>query len=102
MPPGSFAGSVPRPNQLNFDLAALGQSILLALLFLLLAAFPGQLMNKTWEENHTEIEGWLARGGKALARLRGALARFWRQPVGIAAFVILSACCMASSALLLG
>ena len=82
---------MPRPEQLEFDLVSLGQSILLALLFLLLAAFPGQLLNKTWEENHLEIEGWFARGGRALGRLRDALARFWRRRTGIVIFVIISA-----------
>jgi hypothetical protein len=47
LPPRSFPGSVPRPEQLEFDFVPLGPSVLLALPFLVLAAFPGQLLNKT-------------------------------------------------------
>ena len=82
---------MPRPEQLSFDLVSVGQSALLALLFLILAAFPGQLLNKTWEENYLEIGGWFAKGGALVARLRETLAKFWRRPDGIALFVLVSA-----------
>jgi hypothetical protein len=82
---------VPRVDEIAIDPVVIGQSILLALLFLLLAAFPGQLANKTWEENRAEISGWFARGGAALGRLRNALSSFWRRPYGIALFVLISA-----------
>ena len=82
---------MPRPDELGFDLLAAGQSLLLALLFLLLAAFPGQLLNKTWEENYAEINGWFRRGGRLGARLKVALDQFWRHRVGILVFIVLSA-----------
>ena len=67
------------------------QSLLLALLFLLLAAFPGQLANKTWEENKGEISGWFARGGAVAARIRASLAGFWTRRLGVVLFIVLTA-----------
>jgi hypothetical protein len=87
----SFAASVPPPDDLLTDPAAVTQSLLLALLFLLLAAFPGQLINKTLEENYDEVAGWFARGGRAVAGVREALARFWKRRSGVLTFVALSA-----------
>ena len=51
----SFGGTIPPPQNVGTDVTVLGQSLLLALLFLLLAAFPSQLFNKTLEENYTEV-----------------------------------------------
>jgi hypothetical protein len=68
-----------------------GESALLALLFLLLAAFPGQLFNKTYEENEEEIHGWFAGRSGALAGISAALSGFWNKRVGIFTFVVLSA-----------
>jgi hypothetical protein len=67
------------------------QSLLLALLFLLLAAFPSQLLNKTLEANYAEVSGWFAFGGRIGAAVRDGLARFWRRRSGLIVFVILSA-----------
>lgn len=69
----------------------IGQSLLLALLFLLLAAFPSQLLNKTLEANYLEVSGWFARGGRIGTRVREALARFWQRRAGVIVFVTLSA-----------
>ncbi len=82
---------MPRPDEVGFNVAAIGPSLLLALLFLLLAAFPGQLVNKTWEENQNEISSWFARGGAIAAAGRERLSRFWRRPIGVAAFVLVTA-----------
>jgi len=82
---------VPTVDQLSFDAATVGTSALLALLFLLLAAFPGQLFNKTYEEHEDEIGRWFARGGALGARVRGAFGRFWNMRLGIATFIVLSA-----------
>ncbi|MEO6349692.1 MAG: FGLLP motif-containing membrane protein [Candidatus Limnocylindrales bacterium] len=79
------------PEAVGSDLAVVGQSLLLALLFLLLAAFPGQLLNKTLEENYDEVVGWLTPEGRIGTRVRALLARFWDQRVGLLLFVILSA-----------
>jgi hypothetical protein len=90
LPPTSFPALVPTFNQLSFDLVSTAESALLALLFLLLAAFPGQLFNKTYEENQEEISGWFARGS-TLAAVGALFSRFWNRRVGIFSFVILSA-----------
>jgi hypothetical protein len=82
---------VPTVNHLTFDATTLMRSALLALLFLLLAAFPGQLVNKTWEENQEEISGWFARGGAAVAGIRNALSAFWTHWIGVLVFLLLSA-----------
>jgi hypothetical protein len=91
LPPGSFPTGVPSVEQLQFDAASTAQSALLALLFLLLAAFPGQLFNKTYEENQEEIHGWWTRGSRLLSGVSGALSGFWNRKVGIFTFVIVSA-----------
>lgn len=91
LPPDSFPGSIPQPAQLGYDPTVVGQSLLLALLFLLLAAFPSQLLNKTLEEHHEEVSGWFAFGGRLGARIRDALSRFWRRRSGLILFVVLSA-----------
>ena len=91
LPPGSFPTEVPTVSQVGFDATSIGESALLALLFLLLAAFPAQLFNKTYEENEEEINGWFARGGAAVAGAGAVLSRFWNKRIGIFTFVILSA-----------
>ena len=63
----------------------------MALLFLLLAAFPSQLFNKTLEENYAEVVGWFTRGGQAGVRIRDALAGFWQRRSGLIIFVAISA-----------
>jgi len=73
------------------DPASLGISSFLALLFLLLAAFPSQLFNKTLEENYAEVVGWFTRGGAAGVRVRDTLARFWQRRSGLILFVLISA-----------
>ena len=69
----------------------IGQSLLLAILFLLLAAFPAQLFNKTLEENYLEVSSWFALGGRWTARIREELAAFWRRRSGLIVFLVLSA-----------
>ena len=91
LPPDSLPGSVPTVDEVDIDAFALGEDALLALLFLLLAAFPGQLFNKTYEENEEEIGSWFARGGVALSGLSTMLSRFWNRRLGIFSFVLLSA-----------
>jgi hypothetical protein len=82
---------VPTADDVDLDATALLEDGLLALLFLLHAVFPGQLFNKTYEENAEEIGGWLTRGGAAAAAFGGALSRFWNKKIGIFSFLVLSA-----------
>jgi hypothetical protein len=82
---------VPTINQISFDAFGAGESALLAVLFLMLAAFPGQLFNKTYEENEDEIHGWFVRPGSALAGITALLGGFWNRRVGVFTFVIVSA-----------
>lgn len=91
LPPGSFPTGVPTIQEVSFDPISTTESALLALLFLLLAAFPGQLFNKTYEENQEEIARMLARGGAMLGGARTLLSKFWNQRIGVFSFVILSA-----------
>jgi hypothetical protein len=88
---GGIAASIRSIDELGADAGVIGQSLLLALLFLLLAAFPGQLLNKTVEENYVEISGWFAAGRGGLGRAGQALSTFWKTPLGLALFVFLSA-----------
>jgi hypothetical protein len=82
---------VPTISDIQFDAWSTTESALLALLFLLLAAFPGQLFNKTYEENEEEIARMLARGGALFGGIRTTLSRFWNKRIGVFSFIILSA-----------
>ncbi len=82
---------MPPLQSVSTDPANVGISALLALLFLLLAAFPSQLFNKTLEENYAEVVGWFTRGGQVGVRIRDALAGFWQRRSGLILFVALSA-----------
>ena len=69
-----------RPSKdVQLDLVAATQSLLLMLLFLILAAFPGQLFNETWEANHEEIARWFTRGSGVGEGVRRALSAFWQR-----------------------
>ena len=88
---GGLAASIRPFDELGSDSAVIAQSLLLALLFMLLAAFPGQLLNKTVEENYAEISGWFAASKGWTARVGRSLSSFWKSPVGLGLFVALSA-----------
>ena len=63
-PPGphTFAGSVAALTDLNTEPVALGGSLLLALLLLLIVGFIGELFNNTVENNYDVIAGWFRKG----------------------------------------
>jgi hypothetical protein len=82
---------VPPPQSVASDPASVGVSALLALLFLILAAFPSQLFNKTMEENYAEVVGWFTLGGQWGVSVREALAGFWQRRSGLILFVAISA-----------
>lgn len=60
--PPTFAGSVAAVTDLNTEPVALGGSLLLALLLLLIIGFIGELFNNTVENNADVIGGWFQKG----------------------------------------
>jgi hypothetical protein len=85
LPGLGFASSVATPDLVRFDAVTVGASALLAILLLLVMAFPGELFNSTVESNYEEIAGWLRR-----LRLPG-LGGVWSGPVGVALLLALGA-----------
>jgi hypothetical protein len=85
LPGLGFASSVAAPDLVRFDAGTVGASALLALLLLLVMAFPGELFNSTVESNYDEIAGWLRR-----LRLP-ALGGVWSGPVGVVLLLALGA-----------
>jgi hypothetical protein len=80
-----FAASVMAPAQVRLDPVAVGASALLALLLLLLMAFPGELFNSTVEDNYDEIASWLR-------RLRAvAVSGIWHGPMGVVLLLLAGA-----------
>lgn len=84
-PSDSGAGAVPTPaptsptfessvlgiEDVNADTAAIGGSLLLALLMLLIIGFAGELFNNTVETNYEEISGWFKKGPLGRVRRMG-------------------------------
>ncbi|MEO5704142.1 MAG: FGLLP motif-containing membrane protein [Candidatus Limnocylindrales bacterium] len=70
----TFDQSVLGVTDVNEDPAAIGGSLLLALLMLLIIGFAGELFNNTVENNYTEISGWFKKGPLgSLRRMGGKL-----------------------------
>ena len=78
--PHTFAGSVVALSELNTEPVALGGSLLLALLLLLIVGFIGELFNNTVENNYDEIAGWFRKG--PLGAIRRGLDRIHFDPPG--------------------
>jgi len=93
LPPGSpphrptFADSVLRVDEVNADVGAVGGSLAVALLLLLIIGFAGELFNNTVENNYSVIAAWFTRG--PLGRLNGWLNRHGRG--GVLVFLALTA-----------
>lgn len=85
----TFAASVLGISDVNADVAALGGSLLLALLLLLIIAFAGELFNNTVEHNYTEISGWFKKG--PLGWIRRVGGRLGEARIGLLAFLALTA-----------
>ena len=68
--PRTFSGSVAAVTDLNTDPTALGGSLLLALVLLLIIGFIGELFNNTVENNYDEIAGWFRKGPLGAIRRR--------------------------------
>ena len=71
--PPSFAGSVATLTGVSTEPTAIGGSLLLALLLLVIVGFIGELFNNTVENNYDEIARWFRRG--PLGSVRRALDR---------------------------
>jgi len=72
------------------DVAAVGGSLLLALLLLLIVAFAGELFNNTVENNYAEISGWFSKGPfPRIARVAGWFGH--RARIGLLGFLGLTA-----------
>lgn len=86
----TFESSVLGIEDVNGEGGAIGGSLLLALLMLLIIGFAGELFNNTVENNYDEISGWFRKGPLAwLRRIGGKLGGEAR--IGLIAFLALTA-----------
>ena len=69
----TWVASVAAITDVSPDTGAIGGSLLLALLLLLLIGFAGELFNNTVEQNYSEISAWFSKG--PLGRLRRLASR---------------------------
>lgn len=56
-----FPTSLLRPSEVPLDLSTIARHVFLAILLVLLIAFPAELFNKTVEENSDRIRSWFRR-----------------------------------------
>jgi hypothetical protein len=89
--PGEFVASIPTLAAISTDPPVVLQSALLALAVIFLMPFPAQLFNSTVEEHRDEIRGWFAPVTRAFSVAGRGLDSFWRNPVGIGLFLVVSA-----------
>jgi len=85
----TFSASVLGVSDVNADVAAIGGSLLLALLLLLIIGFAAELFNNTVESNYTEISGWLNKGPLGWVRRMGS--RLGEARIGLLLFLALTA-----------
>ena len=86
----TFEQSVAGITDVNTDTGAIGGSLLLALLLLLIVGFAGELFNNTVENNYSIIAGWLKK--RPLGWLRSFGGRFLGEArIGLVAFLLLTA-----------
>ena len=76
----AWTASVLAIQDLNSDGGAIGGSLLLALVLLLIVGFIGELFNNTVENNYDEIAGWFRKG--PIGRLRRAVGGIRFDPPG--------------------
>jgi hypothetical protein len=85
----TFEQSVAGITDVNTDTGAIGGSLLLALLMLLIIGFAGELFNNTVENNYSVIAGWLRKG--PLGALRSFGGSFLGEArIGLVAFLLLT------------
>jgi hypothetical protein len=87
----TFSESVLSLTDVNADVAAVGGSLLLALLLLLIIAFAGELFNNTVESNYTEISGWFKKGAMGRVRRVGSRLFGGGARLGLLLFLVLTA-----------
>jgi hypothetical protein len=85
----TFEQSVAGITDVNTDTGAIGGSLLLALLMLLIIGFAGELFNNTIENNYSIIAGWLKRGPLGVMRNAGGRL-FGEARIGLVAFLLLT------------
>src|SRR6185295_16158210 len=83
----TFADSILAADKVNTDVVAIGGSLAVALLLLLLVGFAGELFNNTVENNYGVIAAWFGKG--PLGRLGGWFGRNRR--VWVLVFIALTA-----------
>ena len=89
-----FETVVPGPFDISTDPVVIATGLAVATGTALLIPFPGALFNSTLEANADEIGSWFRRLGRRLDRLRRGPRGgrgFWQRPLGIVAFLLLSA-----------
>ncbi len=91
VPSGGLVASITTPSQMTMDPTVALQSAALAILILLLMPFPAQLFNSTVEEHDDEIRGWFAPLTRGMRTVGIGIGTFWRSPVGIVSFLVVSA-----------
>ena len=89
--PGALVASIPIAAAVSADPPIVLQSALLALAVIFLMPFPAQLFNSTVEEHHTEIRGWFAPVTRGFRAAGKGVDAFWRSPIGIGLFLVVSA-----------
>lgn len=57
----TISTSLRQPTQVSTDPAVIGTNLLLAIILVLLMPFPGELFNKTLEENYDRVKTWWGR-----------------------------------------
>lgn len=66
----AFVTSLPLPSQLSLDLGALLASAAIAIVVILLVAFPYELFNSALEENYDEVRGWFGLGPRGVPEVK--------------------------------
>jgi hypothetical protein len=85
----TFEQSVAGIMDVNTEAGAIGGSLLLALLMLLIIGFAGELFNNTVENNYSIIAGWLRKG--PLGWIRHAGGSFLGEArIGLISFLLLT------------
>ncbi|MGQ0848350.1 MAG: FGLLP motif-containing membrane protein [Actinomycetota bacterium] len=80
----SLASSVPTLAEVNLDPIVVATSVAISAGLLFLIPFPADIFNNTLAEHHDEIVGWWR-------KRRRPRSRFWQSPLGLLAFLAVTA-----------